>query len=411
MAGGFLLVVMLVLALVAGGCSDDENLKPPRASADHTGQRADEAQHTLDQLVGALKARSTGSAEALATPGARDLLASVAANARSLDVRDLSVRYVDDGAPLTSTQRSAFGSSAWIGTVELQYAFGQVDTTPSRVETTVVFAPGGDGARIASFGGADERTPLWLVDRLSVVRQGKTLVAVAGDSAGRYPRLASRAVAQVRRTLPGWHGDLVVEVPRSRAQLEAALLAQAGEYDDIAAVTTTEDGSLASGAPVRVFVNPDVFAKLADRGAQVVMSHESTHVATGATFVNMPTWLLEGFADYVALNHAGVPVSLAAGPDPSPDPQARAAAQAADQRRPRPQGQRARCHLRGGVAGLPLPRPGVRRGQADRLLPRRQRWRPREAGLPARPGHHRGRVRAPVAGRPGGTCPRGRLTG
>ena len=78
-------------------------------------------------------------------------------------------------------------------------------------------------------------------------------------------------------------------------------------------MTTTEDGSLSVGAPVRVFVNPAVFGKLAERGAQVVMSHEATHVATGATFVSMPTWLLEGFADYVALNHAGVPVSLAAG--------------------------------------------------------------------------------------------------
>ena len=203
-------------------------------------------------------------------------------------------------------------------------------------------------------------------------------MAVAGDSAGRYPRLASRAVAQVRRTLPGWRGPLVVEVPRTKAQLDAALLAQPGEYDDIAAVTTTEDGSLASGAPVRVFVNPDVFGKLAERGAQVVMSHESTHVATGATFVNMPTWLLEGFADYVALNDAGVPVSVAAGQILRPDPQARPAGRAADQRRPRPDGQRARRDLRGGVAGLPLPRPGVRRGQAGRLLPSGQRRHARE---------------------------------
>jgi hypothetical protein len=304
---------MLVLALVATGCSRDEDLKPPPAPADDAGQRAEAAQHTLDRLVRALQQRSAASASDLAAPGAGLLLASVAANARSLDVRQLSLRYIDDGAPLTSTQRSEFGSRAWIGTVELEYAFGGVDTTPSRIETAVVFAPRGGSARIASFGGAGERTPLWLADRLSVVRQGSTLVAVATGTAGRYPRLAARAVVQVRRTLPDWHGDLVVEVPRTRAELDAALQADPGEYDDIAAVTTTEDGSLAPGAPVRVFVNPEVFGRLADRGAQVVMSHEATHVATGATFVSMPTWLLEGFADYVALDHAGVPVSLAAG--------------------------------------------------------------------------------------------------
>lgn len=304
---------MLVLALVAGGCSGDESLKPPRAPTDDVGQRAEAAQQTLDRLVRALQQRSAASAKELAAPGAATLLTSVAANAGSLDVRQLSFRYIDDGAPLTSTQRSEFGNRAWIGTVELEYAFGAVDATPSRIETAVVFAPGGGGARIASFGGADERTPLWLADRLSVVRQGSTLVAVAAGSAGRYPRLAARAVVQVRRTLPDWHGQLVVEVPRTRAELDAALSADPGEYDDIAAVTTTEDGSLAPGAPVRVFVNPEVFGRLASRGAQVVMSHEATHVATGATFVSMPTWLLEGFADYVALAHAGVPVSLAAG--------------------------------------------------------------------------------------------------
>jgi hypothetical protein len=78
-------------------------------------------------------------------------------------------------------------------------------------------------------------------------------------------------------------------------------------------VTTTADGSLTPGAPVRVFVNPSVFDKLKQRGAQVVMSHEATHVATGATFASMPTWLLEGFADFVALDAAGVPVRVAAG--------------------------------------------------------------------------------------------------
>ena len=94
------------------------------------------------------------------------------------------------------------------------------------------------------------------------------------------------------------------------------------------------------------------------------MSHEATHVATGATFASMPTWLLEGFADYVALDRAGVPVDLAAGQildrirkEGLPDGLPTSAG-------PRPDRERSRCHLRGGLAGLPLPGPGVRRRAA-----------------------------------------------
>jgi hypothetical protein len=42
------------------------------------------------------------------------------------------------------------------------------------------------------------------------------------------------------------------------------------------------------------------------------MSHEATHVATGAAVSSMPTWLLEGFADFVALDHVDLPVSVTA---------------------------------------------------------------------------------------------------
>ena len=173
--------------------------------------------------------------------------------------------------------------------------------------------PTGNDVRIASFGGPGERTPLWLVEPLSVVRTPRTLLAVARTSPGRYPGLVAEAVRQVNLVLPDWKGRLQVEVPTSEDELNAALDAQPGEYDNIAAVTTTADGSLAPDAPVRVFVNPQVFDHLKQRGAQVVMSHESTHVATDAPFATMPTWLLEGFADFVALDHAGVPVDLAAG--------------------------------------------------------------------------------------------------
>ena len=305
------LVVLLVLGLTA--CDSDVDIKPPRASEDTSAQRAEQAQRVLGDFAEAIRSGSREAAVATAAADSRDLLGWVHDNATALRVDDLSLRYVDEDTALDQREQVELGPDAWRGTVQLTYLYEGFDESPARMETSVVFAPSGDDVRIASFGGADDRTPLWLADRLSVVRTERTLLAVAGGKPGRYARLVPRAARQVSRVLPEWRGPLLVEVPETRAELDAALQSPPGEYDNIAAVTTTADGSLASGAPVRVFVNPVVFGRLEDRGAQVVMSHEATHVATGATFASMPTWLLEGFADYVALDGAGVPVELAAG--------------------------------------------------------------------------------------------------
>ena len=56
-----------------------------------------------------------------------------------------------------------------------------------------------------------------------------------------------------------------------------------------------------------MFVNPDVTDGLRRVGAQVVMSHELVHVATDAVRRPVEPWLLEGFADYVALRDTRLP--------------------------------------------------------------------------------------------------------
>jgi hypothetical protein len=124
--------------------------------------------------------------------------------------------------------------------------------------------------------------------------------------------LAGRAVPQVRRVLPDWPGGLVVEVPSSERRLDAALDVRPGQYHGIAAVTTSVDGSRARRTPTHVFINPRVFLPLKPRGAQVVMTHEATHVATHAASSPAPIWLVEGFADYVALSSQRLPVSTTA---------------------------------------------------------------------------------------------------
>ena len=110
---------------------------------------------------------------------------------------------------------------------------------------------------------------------------------------------------------PRWRGRLVVEVPGSQDVLDRVLDSDSS-YDAIAAVTAPVDGSLSPSAPTHIFVNPPVFDPLGPRGAQIVLSHEAAHVATNAAISSMPTWLLEGFADYVALAHVDLPVEVTA---------------------------------------------------------------------------------------------------
>jgi hypothetical protein len=130
----------------------------------------------------------------------------------------------------------------------------------------------------------------------------------------RFARLARRAVPVVARVIRGRHAPLVVEVPGSEAALDAALGAAPGTYAGVAAVTASVDGSTTARSPVHVFVNPAVMATLDDQGAQIVMSHEATHAATGAaTNAQRPIWLTEGFADYVALRDVRLPLSTTAG--------------------------------------------------------------------------------------------------
>jgi hypothetical protein len=140
------------------------------------------------------------------------------------------------------------------------------------------------------------------------------LAAGSARDADLVAERADAAVPVVQRVLPQWPGRLVVEVPASDEGLAAALAAEPGTYARIAAVSASVDGTLTPDSEVHVFVNPTVYDGLDEVGGQVVMSHEATHVATGAPLTaGVPLWLLEGFADYVALHDVDLPLSTTAG--------------------------------------------------------------------------------------------------
>ncbi len=302
-------VAISASGLVAG-CSSDESITPPSASTTDDAGRTAQAQDAVRDLQAALLDQDRAAAESLGVGGARAVLGAAADNAKTLGISDLGMRFVEDNA-IGPDDLGAYGPDAWRGTVEVEYRIPG-DPRSTRVETPVIFVPDGDSQRIAAVGGADGRTPLWLRGPVEVRRGDRSLVILRAGSAARYDALAKRALAAVGKVLPDWKGDLVLEVPATEQELDEALGATQEQYANIAAVTASVDGSLAPGSPVHVFINPRVFDGLGPRGAQVVASHESTHVAADATFSDMPTWLLEGFADYVALAHAGVPVRTAA---------------------------------------------------------------------------------------------------
>jgi hypothetical protein len=235
---------------------------------------------------------------------ARTTLAGIGRNAEPLGLREVSARYVDQVGAVAE-------DGSWTGIAELTWRFGDHDPGPALADVAVSFVPADDELAITGFdaSGRGTRTPLWLRGELSVNSAPGVLVMVDGShtDADATAERVTRGVDVVNRVLRHWRSPVVVEVPASAADLDETLGVEAGTYASIAAVTTAPGESLDERAPVHVFVNPDVTDGLRRAGAQVVMSHELVHLATDAVRSDMEPWLLEGFADYVALRDVNLP--------------------------------------------------------------------------------------------------------
>ncbi|MGW4733557.1 hypothetical protein ACWEQC_31060 [Streptomyces shenzhenensis] len=145
---------------------------------------------------------------------------------------------------------------------------------------------------------------LWDQGAVSAVTGAHSLVLGVGQSAqtlNAYARLADRAVPAVSGAWgTDWTRQVVVLVPRSLDGMAGLLGSPASAYRGIAAVTTGEAGGPARAPADRIVVNPEAFALLGDTGKQVVLTHETTHVATRAhTTPATPLWLSEGYADWI----------------------------------------------------------------------------------------------------------------
>ncbi|WP_225848415.1 hypothetical protein [Streptomyces sp. HPF1205] len=308
-AAGVWAAVLAVLAALAGGCSPG-SAHPPATSGTDTAVR-----RLLDQRAAAVLHHDRAAFLAGIDPRAGRFLAAqrrMFADLAQVPLAAWSYTLVRTGAfPLPP---AADGSGQTAAEVRLRYRLTGYDAQPvvSTAFLTVTRRSGrwyvaGDSDGAAS--GHRTAVQLWDQGPVRVVRGAHSLVLglSAPATLRQYAADADRAVPDVAHAWgTGWPGKVVVEAPATLGQMAALAGADPSAYQGIAAVTTGELGRDAGAPADRVILNPSAFAGLSDFGRQVVLTHETAHVATRlATNGGTPLWLSEGFADWVAYRNAG----------------------------------------------------------------------------------------------------------
>ncbi|MET0449598.1 MAG: hypothetical protein ABW004_14380 [Aeromicrobium sp.] len=247
-----------------------------------------------------------------ALPAARELGTRTWRSLQAVAAPGASIRYISGG----DVPDAADGSATVVTEVEWRPAEGSgldpAVTHRSTVDLTV--APQEDGS--LSLTGAARRAgsvPLWLLGAVTVERDDSRVVVSIDGGGVTLPvgRMTSEARAAVEKAVPAAAGDLVVISPGTQEQMAAIVGQPEDAVAQIAAVTTDIDGDTSTRDAV-VVLNPIVFATMDQRAAQVVLSHEATHALTPAVGTTAPNWVVEGFADYVALRDDTAPLSVSA---------------------------------------------------------------------------------------------------
>jgi hypothetical protein len=244
----------------------------------------------------------------------RDSARTIFANLEKLPLGTFQLRYVSDdiGALTPDRQAELGGTQSWLAQVEVSWQLTGYDAKPARETLPVTFVTRDGTTYAASFSErfvAGQRRPVWALGPIDVAKGRHSLViSLDGEAdAEGYVPVTDRAVDSVTKVWGrNWRQKVVIYLPAKQAQMEFVLGAQPNTYTQIAAVTMAELDTPQAGAPVRIVANPKLFDELGKQGRRIVLTHETTHVASTATASPVPLWLAEGFADYVAFT--AVPV-------------------------------------------------------------------------------------------------------
>jgi hypothetical protein len=248
---------------------------------------------------------------------------------RNLDrVRFASWSYFFDETPeeLPSAARSRHhGVTYTPSDFTLKYRIAHFDTKPVTERQYPTFLKTGEHwylASLSDFRKNHERSArnLWDFAPVHVVHRPGVLVLGPSSELATMEQAADDMHAAIPKVTAVWGSNwaqrVVVQVPSTQHEM-AVVTDDGSDLDQIAALTTTELSSTAKGRASpsgdRVTINPRNWAELGSLGAEIVMTHELTHVASRVdTGYQTPKWLSEGLADYVGFLTSGLPVTVIA---------------------------------------------------------------------------------------------------
>ena len=283
------------------------------------------AQHILDRHAAALLARDRPAflADLDSSPAAARYRAAQAATFDNVAGVPLAVWSYQITAPVTggsvlADAATRYGAAILIVRVAFRYQLRDADPAPTAHDVWLTFVRRSGRVLIASDadlageGGASWHGP-WDFGPVVARRGAASLVLAHPADDARLAAVAGaadNAVAAVSGVWGnGWPRRVVVIVAGSQDEM-AAIVGASGS-SDTAAETVADDADPSTG--LRVVLSP---ARLSTLGLRLVMRHEVIHVASWAlthASETLPTWLIEGLADYVANLGSGQAVTVAAG--------------------------------------------------------------------------------------------------
>ncbi|MDQ1706012.1 MAG: hypothetical protein QOF18_2378 [Frankiaceae bacterium] len=250
---------------------------------------------------------------------------AVFANLQQVPFASWSYTFEPDQPQIPDRQSQRYGVPSWAPSqFALHYRLRGFDPKPTNLAQFPTFVHRASGWFLASLSdfaneGAKSSLDLWDFGPVAVLRTPSVLVLGHPGGVISMQSLADEVAADIPRVTAVWGRHwarrVVVLAPATQREL-GRVVGDFGALGHIAAVATAEV-NIGSGKPDpvgdRVGINPNNWSKLSSLGREIVLTHELTHVATRAvTSAATPTWLAEGFADYVGYLGSGVPTTFVA---------------------------------------------------------------------------------------------------